>query len=639
MTHNIKTKIFKSITILLFILFLSYHSKSQTLVISNQNDTIVPINQINYGMDKIVNNYYFNLGANLDFKLFDGNAKIFQNYRGTALKTNSIAFRDDQNFSFKYLYPVSNSLNIAASQNWLFSSDTRSIGINELERLNGKIGLNYNFHTNSYLEVLFGAESNSQVGVKSPGLIINFDGTLNPINIFDLNLTANLQGEYLSLNYDRKNYNSDFKTTLTKIYDPNNGIFVNLKYKLQNRDFLTNINLQQIPTNIESRFENRIMPTLALDFLLVKNLFSSFQVSLSDVVINREFRNEIQDYSLSKVRKKLHEFNLSLNTIFKYEIDDFSQKIGLAFDVRNEENIIQKKFDITEQEEQSLKSIEHQRDNSSTKTTFAAKTEWIPLRNDSLTFDYSVSLFQYDTPSNLNYDDRDEFSNIVGLSYYHKFSPEFSAKLSSEIQLRHLVFLKSQRSSLNNWNRIIRLSPEFFYRLNGNFYNPKFEILANYTIYDFESQNSGVKSFSLRQISYKDTAFIKLSGCINLQSSIILRYYERGILYWDSFSEYPQNSNTELFLKFLIFTFTNNENSFGCGIRYYYIAQNSLRKGGLVYNTANFNQVSYGPEAVAILKISPNLKLFIQGWYETQIYNNIDYKYVPNLVFQTFYNL
>jgi hypothetical protein len=73
-------------------------------------------------------------------------------------------------------------------------------------------------------------------------------------------------------------------------------------------------------------------------------------------------------------------------------------------------------------------------------------------------------------------------------------------------------------------------------------------VLANYTAYDYEDVKTQVKSFSFRQMGYKDSIFIYLNKNLSLQFSNIYKYSERGILNWSSFSESPQNGITEIFI-------------------------------------------------------------------------------------------
>ena len=67
------------------------------------------------------------------------------------------------------------------------------------------------------------------------------------------------------------------------------------------------------------------------------------------------------------------------------------------------------------------------------------------------------------------------------------------------------------------------------------------ELLANYTVYDFELTNNTGNSF--RYVSMRDSISIYLLKNISLSSNNIVRYYESGSLDWKNFAESPQISN------------------------------------------------------------------------------------------------
>ena len=70
-----------------------------------------------------------------------------------------------------------------------------------------------------------------------------------------------------------------------------------------------------------------------------------------------------------------------------------------------------------------------------------------------------ASLFRYNTPSSLNYDDRDELTNTIALNLNHTFSPFLNAGFGAEADLIHIVYIESQRSANNNRNFIYRFYP------------------------------------------------------------------------------------------------------------------------------------------------------------------------------------
>jgi hypothetical protein len=241
---------------------------------------------------------------------------------------------------------------------------------------------------------------------------------------------------------------------------------------------------------------------------------------------------------------------------------------------------------------------------------------------------------QYNTPSPLNSDDRDEFFTIANIVLFHRFSRYFSGSLLGELQMTHLVFLKAQRSSLNNWNRVYRIGTAFHYDNSTVKINPQLEILANYTVYDFEDISPSIRSFSFRQISYKDSILVKLANNFRLQSKLLFRYFERGILNWGEFKEAPQNSNYEHFINCLLIWSKPNFYEIGSGIRWFNISQRNLTSNTLQDNQ-NLNQFSIGPETYININFSDKTNISFVGWYEFQYINKNYYRGVPNFFLLT----
>lgn len=163
-------------------------------------------------------------------------------------------------------------------------------------------------------------------------------------------------------------------------------------------------------------------------------------------------------------------------------------------------------------------------------------------QNDLLNFTGSASILRYDTPDSLNTDDRDELLLVGSVEEIHQFSSSLALTIVADAALSHLVYLNRLQSANNNWNRVFRLRSTVDY-------NPGFvlqtsmtaEVLANYTVYDFEEQVLSVKSFSFRQASWSDSTVWRLGKKLFVTIIGKIRLYERGVLKWKEFKERPEN--------------------------------------------------------------------------------------------------
>ena len=66
------------------------------------------------------------------------------------------------------------------------------------------------------------------------------------------------------------------------------------------------------------------------------------------------------------------------------------------------------------------------------------------------------------------------------------------------------------------------------------------EVLANYTISDYEQQVASIRSFSFRQVLWSDSTAVQLSERIQCKFSGSLRIFEHGTLRWQEFMENPE---------------------------------------------------------------------------------------------------
>jgi hypothetical protein len=618
---------------LLILISLNFYCVAQTADLSQTKDASSQANGLIYGFDRIASTFQFTVNGYYSYQVYLGTLKLFQNYRGAALRASTISFRDDQNFGTEYSIPISDNFTALERNKWIYSTDSRAIGLNKLERLNGEIGGRYDFLPRSFLELTTGIERNNQLGIVSPGLLLSSTGRLNELNISDYLVSVDANGEYLKLNYGRENSDLDCSTSFFRRYDSTNSIGLNVQYKIMKRDFpYSMIDSSGIRT-IESRLENRLNAALNINFSLSKEITGNTYLTLNNGNIERFFKNEVKSDSLSSVSRKLNEFQLSFTGSLKYSLETIDQSLGIYFNNRSESNNVLRRFDIDSNALARLQYQENQRDNSTSQTRLFSQTEFRPFRKDTVRLEYSVSLLQYNTPETNN-DDRDEFVTIIKSSWSRRFNNSFWGRLTLEGQYNHLVFLKSARSAMNNWNRVIRLSPEFCWELPGFRIEPKFEILANYTTYDYEDLVSYIKSFSFRQIGYRDSIYIALNNDFSLQTNLVFKYSERGTLYWSKFAESPENSNLEQLARTQLIEKISDYLQIGCGARYYRIIQRNLIKE-LSSVSGNFDQMSIGPEVTSRLYLSNNTYITLQGWYEIQYLNKIKSRTVPNLYLMT----
>jgi hypothetical protein len=139
------------------------------------------------------------------------------------------------------------------------------------------------------------------------------------------------------------------------------------------------------------------------------------------------------------------------------------------------------------------------------------------------------------------------------------------------------------------------------------------DVLANYTVYDFETQLAQARSFSYRQWAWIDSTAVQLSRRVGLDFFAYLKLYERGQLTWNEFVERPENRvidrTVSLDLRFSPAPLT----IFRVGVRYFSQSRYQYESGARV--PSSFLS-SVGPTCGIAWEPATHTRLVLNGWYE-----------------------
>jgi hypothetical protein len=115
------------------------------------------------------------------------------------------------------------------------------------------------------------------------------------------------------------------------------------------------------------------------------------------------------------------------------------------------------------------------------------------------------------------------------VSHLYNNRNDFSLKTTFDLNVSKLQYIFAERSANNYTNRIYKLSSESEYRILPNLITKNsFQVLANYTVYDFEDIISQIKSFSYRQLNLKDSTIYFLNDHISFEVYGEAKIYEQG---------------------------------------------------------------------------------------------------------------
>lgn len=593
-------------------------------------DTASKTNLLNQIFDKQFNIFRLSniFSLNKTFKILKIN--LFNNYEGYIIKTNEISKKEVENIKIEISGQALPFLDIFYQSNFFLNTDSKNIGLNEAEKINNNLGLTIAFPKYIKSFVSYGLEKNKQVYIEQTGPRLTFGTNIDNLSLTEINLTSQMFFERIDLRDGRKNNSLVVTGKIHGEFEDNNSIYLSLDYNSYRRDYIV------IPiylTNFfETRLENKLIPNFGLIYNLFKNTTISFFGNLNFHSIRRFYNIFDPTNFNTAIEKILLEYSTDMNIELNSQTEYFSPRIALNYYFRTEENTIDKRFEIDNQSFTQLSTTEFQKNNIQSRLSLLGNLTFTFHKNNITNLSGNISILRYDTPSKLNDDDRDELTILAELSTNQKFSQYYTLALNLDIQLNHLVFLKSSKSSLNNWNRIIKFGATSNYSTEFFSWKPTLEVFSNYLVYDFEFQGSITKSFAFRQFVYKDTFEIAISNSFSISNFLTYKFSERGKFFWNSFSMTKEMEINEFFNK-TMFYYENKKNwKFGIGARIYNIKQIPKGKSPLQETYAFY---SFSPETEIKISLSKDNVIFLQGWYELKFWN---YKIVgenPNLMLVT----
>lgn len=301
---------------------------------------------------------------------------------------------------------------------------------------------------------------------------------------------------------------------------------------------------------IEARLDNLLSITNLLEYEVDRNILASLLVSVGSRGLDKEIRAMPGAESRpDRFNARIEEFRFDAQVQLELSPpspDAVAGMVRMGFFERDERHRARAAGELTPALTILLSERNRQEE---TKDNFASRTSLsglfsVPLsRSDRLSLSGGASILRYDTPSTENVEERDELLVAALVATEHRISPALEVGVRLEGTLSHIVYLLKERSANNNINRVLRLAPRTLFRpfrwlTSAN----ALEVLANYTVYDFEEQVASIRSFSYRQFAWIDSTAIQLSARVGLHLSSYIKLYERGQLRWREFRERTENA-------------------------------------------------------------------------------------------------
>ncbi len=557
-----------------------------------------------------------------------------ETFHSVLIKGSQNLIRDEQNFGGMIRKEIFDSVSATGTVQSNFVSDNRQIGLSSVGTSSVLGGLSYI----TSFDTLVGGIGNKwdrQAGVNDNGLTYKFYGAFpfSPAEGSRLFPSINLQDEQI---FPRRNYDRDANMSYYQAFSPQSSISFTGSYDSQLRDFYfaadsATQSMYGVTNNIEDRTENRSSFSAALTMPISFFQFSAESgLSQRQIDFTNRYKSDDPESNLYDTRIRVLDFDLDGQ--LKTGINDDTLAINMAHSERNETHTV---IDYDTLNSFTLDQLTQQSElnNLGTRNTLTGDVH-LRFGDTFIGMTGLASIFHYDTPSDLNYDDRDELTNTLAMSINRQFNPFFQAGLGLEADLIHIVYIESQRSANNNRNFIYRFFPTVVYSDSRVYSRNRFEVLANYTVYDYEAF-SQVHSYSFRQAAFSDSTLIGLTPKISAFFYGNLKLYSRGELYWSNFSEFPLNYFVDG-TAWLSFYYGSRNYRYGIGYKYLALTQYNY----VTATTRQFvsQQTNSGPTTSLELNLS-HLQLVISGWYQISWQSLQNHVVYPNFELNARYTL
>jgi len=210
---------------------------------------------------------------------------------------------------------------------------------------------------------------------------------------------------------------------------------------------------------------------------------------------------------------------------------EFTWKNGLDF-LWNFKNIIINTFGGLDLQEQKYPTSL----SNGQRTRLGVHLHYYPAETDSLVMESIAIRYRYDTPDDNDQNDRDELRYKFALHGGWRINSEYGIRTRLEADLRHFVYLFSQRSSENRWSRLFSFFVEIPWSTEQFENNSSFAIISNYSVYDFVPSKDEL-SRVYRSFTVNDTIKIRFSNYFSLELDFAGKIDDHGRLHWKKWVE------------------------------------------------------------------------------------------------------
>jgi len=503
--------------------------------------------------------------------------------------------RDFDNVKVTAGYDIRPELNISANYFGQFFSDDRTFQLKGSSSNIGYLSALYDNITNGtqvYSLLNAGYKVESQYDELNKGPSVSGEFSIYNLALSDFLVDGQLKLGYESLDprkksliYSRIYFEKPFENNLAR--NEFDGYFSRIR-----KDFYfpaDDITSQQfgVSNNIEKRIENIFKFYNRFDYTISNSLAVVFN-------LNPDYRRITKENTYIPVLTNsqpgiydtdIQELSFAGDIALNFQFPKVDYQLKAYYRERDEKHFVMNPSRISPNFVNIIENNESAKNNHSGIFKLNSNLYYNINLMNRVEFSGSASIMKYDTQSDANYDDRDELGYIIYAAHRFNNLRNLILITSIDLNLYHTVYIFGEKSSNNNWNRIIRFTSKSYFEPSENFRNVgTFSVLANYTVYDFQDIISTVKSYSFRQLNLKDSVIIKFSRHFGTDIYGEMKLYERGELNWNSFSQRPVNYYEDKIINSELNYFFNKFITFSGGFRWFEQRRFNYVKGERVFD-------------------------------------------------------
>lgn len=283
--------------------------------------------------------------------------------------------------------------------------------------------------------------------------------------------------------------------------------------------------------DVESRQEKVQSADNILGYQLTENMSFLFKGSLS----HRTMNISLLTGTAKGMLRKREDFKTTGLFRMRYQNETFSGNLLYSYSSEDQQYDLTEKSDISPYSGTSYLVTP---DNQNIRTTLLLRTKWRYNQTDSLLLSSSLQRYRYNTPSDENFDDRDELRIRSFLQSIHYFSSDIRLKFTLSLNMFHFVYIFGEKSADNNWTRILSFKPQMIWKPRpGIRISQTAEVLANYVAYDYEELLPSTRSFLYRKFRLEDSCQVQILPRTQMSLFYRLELDETGKFAWNEWKE------------------------------------------------------------------------------------------------------